>query len=70
MLKCLLLFSKEDVTKRTDNVEQPSCGSWQSDAEELVSDEHDSGSVDRINFEVFLGDLSSSHTSTVQQGNF
>ena len=68
MLKCVLLFSEKNVTERTANVEQPSCSSWQSDAE-LVSDEDDSGAVNRINIEVFLGNLSSSHTSTAQAGN-
>ena len=62
-------FFKKDVTERTANVEQPSCSSWQCDAEELVSDEDDSGAANRINVEVFLGDLSSSHTSTAQAGN-
>ena len=69
MLKCVRLFSEGDVTERTANVEQPSCSNWQSDAEELVCDEDDSGTVHRINVEVFLGDLSFSHTSTVQAGN-
>ena len=36
MLKCVCLFSEEDVTKRTGNAEQPSCSSWQSDAKELI----------------------------------
>ena len=69
MLKCVRLFSEVDVTEKTANVEHPSCSSWQSDAEELVSDKDDSGTVNRINVEVFLGDLSSSHTSTAQAGN-
>ena len=29
MLKCVLLFSEEDVTQKTANVEQPSYSSWQ-----------------------------------------
>ena len=69
MSKCVRLFAEEDVTERTANVEQPSCSSWQSDAEELVSNEDDSGIVSRINVEVFFGDLSSSHTSTAEAGN-
>ena len=69
MLKCLRLFSEVDVTERTANVEQPSCSSWHSDAEKLVSDEDVSDNVNHINVEVFLGDLSSSHTSTAQAGN-
>ena len=69
MLKCVRLFSKEDITERTGNAEQPSCSSWQSDAEELSSDEDDSGTVNCINVEVLLGNLSSSHTSTAQAGN-
>ena len=71
ILKRVRLFFEEDVTKRTVNVvEQPSCSSWESDAEELVSDEDNSGTINRINVEVFLGgDLSSSHTSTAQAGN-
>ena len=67
MLKCL--FSEEDETERTGNAELPSCSSWQSDAEELSSDEDDSGILNCINLEVFLGNLSSSHTNTVQAGN-
>ena len=47
LLKCVLLFSEKNVTERTANVEHPSCSSWQSDAE-LVSDEDDSGTVNRI----------------------
>ena len=69
MLKYVRLFSEEDVTERTGNAEQPSCSSWQSDAEKLSSDENNSGTVNRINVEVFLGNLSSSHTSTAQAGN-
>ena len=68
MLKCVRLFSEEDVTGKTANVEQPSCSSWQSDAA-LVSDEGNSGTVNRINVEVFLSNLSSSHTSTAQAGS-
>ena len=48
---------------------QPRCSSWQSDAEELSSDEDDSGTVNCINVEVFHGNLSSLHTSTAQAGN-
>ena len=62
MLKNVRLFSEGNVTERAANVEQPSCSSWQSDAEELVSDKDDSGTVNRINVEVFLDDLSSSHS--------
>ena len=69
MLKCVRLFSEEDATKRTANVEQPRCSSRQSDVEKLVSDEDHSGTVSRINIEVFFGDLSSLHTSTAQAGN-
>ena len=69
MLKCVRLFSEEDVTERTGNAEQPSCSSWQSVAKEFSSDEDDSGNVDCINVKVFLGNLSSSHTSTPQAGN-
>ena len=69
MLKCVRLFCKKDVTKRTDNAEQPSCCSWQSDAKELSSDEDDRGIVNCINVKVFLGNLSSSHTSTTQAEN-
>ena len=69
MLKCVRLFSEEDVTERIGSAEQPSCSSWQSDAEELSSDEDDSGTVNCINVEVFLGNLSSSHASTAQAGN-
>ena len=69
MLKYVCLFSEEDVTKRTGNAEQPSCSSWQSDAEELSSDKDNTDTVDCINVEVFLGNLSSSHTSTAQAGN-
>ena len=69
MLKCVRLFSEEDVTERTGNAEQPSCSSWQSDAEELSSDEDDSGTVNCINIEVFLRNLSSLHTTTTQAGN-
>ena len=69
MLKCVRLFSEEDVTEKTGNAEQPSCSSWQSDAEELSSDEDDSSTINCINVEVFLGNLSSSHTSTAQAGN-
>ena len=69
ILKCVRLFSEEDITERTGNAEQPSCSSWQSDAEELSSDEDDSGTVNCINVEVLLGNLSSSHTSTAQAGN-
>ena len=70
MLKCVCrLFSEEDVTERTGNAEQPSCNSWQSDAEELSSDEDDSDTVNCINVKVFLGNLSSSHTSTAQAEN-
>ena len=68
-LKCVCLFSEEDVTERTGNAEQPSCSSWQSAAEELSSDEDNSGTVNCINVEVFLGNLSSSHTSTPQAEN-
>ena len=64
MLKCVCLFSEEDVTERTDNAEQPSGSSWQSEAEELSSDEDDSCTVNCINVEVFLGNLSSSDIST------
>ena len=60
MLKCVRLFSEEDINKKNSNVEQPNCSSWQSDAEELVSDEDDIGTVSRI---------SSLHTSTAQAGN-
>ena len=69
ILKCVRLFSEEDVTERTDNAEQPSRSCWRSDAEELSSDEDDSATVNCINVEVFLGNLSSSHTSTSQAGN-
>ena len=69
MLKCVRLFSEEDVTERTVNTEQPSCSSWQSDPEELSSDEDDSVTVNCIKAKVFLGNLSSSHTSTAQAGN-
>ena len=69
MLKCVGLFSEEDVTERTGNAEKPSSSSWHSDAEELSSDEDDSGILNCINVEVFLGNLSSSHTSTPQAGN-
>ena len=69
MLKCVHLFSEGDVTERIANVEQPSCSSWQSDAEELASDKDDSGTVNRINVEVFLGNLSFLHTSTAQAEN-
>ena len=66
MLNCVRLFSEKDVTERTANVGQPSCSSWQSDAEELISDKDD---VNRINVEVFFGDLSSLDISTAQAGN-
>ena len=66
--KCVRLFSKEDITERTGNAQQPSCSSWQSDAEELSSDEDDSGIVNCINVENLFGNLSSSHTSTAQAG--
>ena len=69
MLKCVRLFSKEGVTEKTGNAEQPSCSSWQSDAKELSSDEYDWGIVNCKNVEVFLGNLSSSHTNTIQAGN-
>ena len=69
ILKCVCRFSEEDVIERTGNAEQPSCSSWQSNAEELSSDEDDSSTVNCINVEVFLGNLSFSHTSTVQAGN-
>ena len=69
MLKYFRLFSEEDVTERTNNAELPSCSSWQSDAEELSSDEDDSGTLNCINVDVFLGNLSSSHTSTAQAGD-
>ena len=69
IIKCVCLFSEEDVTERTGNAEQPSCSSWQSDAEELSSDEDDSGTVNCINVEVFPGNLSSLDTSTAQAGN-
>ena len=68
MSKCIRLFSEKDVTERAANIKHPSCCSWRSDAEELVSDEDDSGIVNRINAEVFLGDLRSSHTRTAQAG--
>ena len=42
--------------------------SWQGDAE-LVNDKDDSGTVNRINVEVFLCTFSFSHTSTAQAGN-
>ena len=64
MLKCVRLFTEEDVTERTGNAEQPRCSCWQSEAEELSSDEDDSGTVNCINVEVFLNNLSSSDTST------
>ena len=67
MLKCVgRLFSEEDLTERTGNAEQPSCSSWQSDAEELSSDENNGDTINCINVKVFLGNLSSSHTSTAQ----
>ena len=58
MLKCVRLFSEVEVTEKTANVEQPSCSSWQSEAKELVSDKDDSGTVNRINVEIFLSYLS------------
>ena len=65
MLKCVRrLFFEEDVTERISNAEQPNYSSWQSDAEELSSDKDDSDTVNCINVKVFLGNLSSSHTST------
>ena len=69
MLKCVRLFSEEDVIERTHNVEQPSCSSWQSDAEEPSCDEDDSATVNHLNVKVFLSDFTSSHTSTAQAGN-
>ena len=69
MLKYVCLFSEEDITERTGNAELPSCSSWQSDAEELSSDEDNSGTVNCINVEVLLGNLSSSHISTAQAEN-
>ena len=68
MLKCVRLFSEDDVAERTANVEQPSCSSWQRDAK-LVNDKDDSGTVNHINVEVFLGNFSSSHIRTAQAGN-
>ena len=69
MLKCVRLFSEEDVTERTGNVEQLSCSSLQSNAEELSCDEDNSGTANWINVEVFLSNLSSLHTTTAQAGN-
>ena len=66
MLKCVRPFFEEDIAERAANVEQPSCSSWLRDAEELFSDENDRGTINGINVEVFLGHLSSSHTSTAQ----
>ena len=68
MLKCVRLFSEEDITKRTVNVEQSSCSSWQNDAQ-LVNDKDDSETVNRINVEVFLGNLSFWLTITAQAEN-
>ena len=42
--------------------------SRQTDAEELVSDEDDSGTVNRINVEVFLGNFPA-HTSAARARN-
>ena len=64
ILKCVRLFTEEDITERTGNPEQTSYSSWQSKAEELSSDEDESGTVNCINVEVFLNNLSSSDTST------
>ena len=69
MVKCVGLSSEEDVTERTGNAEQPSCGSWQSDAKKLSSDEDDSSTLNCISVGVFLSNLSSSHSSTAQAGN-
>ena len=69
MLKWVRLFSEGNVTERTANVEQHSCSSWQSNAEELVGDEDDSSTVNRINVEDFFDNLSFSHTSTAEPGN-
>ena len=69
MINCVRLFSEEEVTERIGNADHPSYSSWQSDAEELNSDEDNSGTLNCINVKVFLGNLSSSHTSTAQAGN-
>ena len=54
MLKCVCLFSEEVVIEKTSNAEQPSCSSWQSNAEELSSDEDNSGTVNCIKVELFF----------------